>query len=147
MTLSIVSAKPDDEPLIRSMYAEAVEWLATKGTDQWQPAAMRQRSAPRTEDRTLTAAIARGEVYLVLDDGEPVGALTLDDYADPEFWTETDSPDDALYAHRMIVRRAAAGKGLGAYMLDWAANEAARRGKHWLRLDAWRTNEATTLWT
>src|SRR3954451_2562723 len=121
MTLRIAPAKPDDEPLIRSMYEEAVAWLATKGTDQWQLDAMRARSAPRNEDRTLTSAIARGEVYLVLEDDDPVGMFMLDDYADPEFWTEADAPNDALYAHRMIARRTAGGKGLGAYMLDWAA--------------------------
>ena len=42
----------------------------------------------------------------------------------------------------MIVRRAAAGSGIGAFILDWAANRAAKLGRKWIRLDAWRSNQA-----
>jgi GNAT superfamily N-acetyltransferase len=93
-------------------------------------------------DRTLAAAISRSEVFLVRQDGRVVGTLTLDDYADPEFWTPDDDPGSALYVHRMIVTREAPGQDLGGAMLDWAAKQAARTGRAWLCLDAWRTNLA-----
>ncbi|MEU5725052.1 GNAT family N-acetyltransferase [Micromonospora sp. NPDC047738] len=35
-----------------------------------------------------------------------------------------------------------AGRNIGGALLDWAARVAASRGCRWLRLDAWRTNEA-----
>lgn len=41
----------------------------------------------------------------------------------------------------MIVRRAYAGQGLGAELLDWAADKAARKGDKWIRADVWTTNE------
>jgi len=58
-----------------------------------------------------------------------------------EFWTDAASPFDALYLHRMIVAREAAGSNLGAQMLDWASRESRRQGRDFLRLDAWSTNE------
>ena len=142
MTITITPAQPGDEPIVRDLQADAVGWLAEKGSDQWQPAAMLARNASRPEGRNLRDEIRRGEVYIVKQDGAVVGTVSLDDYADPEFWTEDDEPKSALYVHRMIVSREAAGHGLGAVMLDWAAGQAAHAGKRWLRLDAWRTNTA-----
>jgi GNAT superfamily N-acetyltransferase len=74
------------------------------------------------------------------DEDRPIGTITVDDHADPEFWTEADEPDKALYVHRMATSRAAAGQDIGAVMLDWATKRAAQQGKAWLRLDAWKTN-------
>jgi GNAT superfamily N-acetyltransferase len=139
VTLTFEKATPADEPLIRELQAEAIAWLATKGTDQWQPGSM--RNPRRDDDRGLGPAIVRGEVYLVRDArGEAVATFTLDDHADPEFWTREDDPESALYLHRMIVRRTVAGKNLGQPILDWCSRETARRGRGKLRLDAWRTN-------
>jgi ribosomal protein S18 acetylase RimI-like enzyme len=66
--------------------------------------------------------------------------ITVDDYADPEFWTAEDWPDSALYLHRMVVDRSAAGQNVGERLLDLAQDLAEASGKQWLRLDAWRTN-------
>jgi GNAT superfamily N-acetyltransferase len=131
---------PSAQRLRLQLQDEAIAWLATKGTDQWQPTA--PRNPHRTADRALAPSIERGEVYLVRKNGEVAATFTLDDYADPEFWTEDDDPSSALYVHRMVASRAAAGAGIGAAILDWCAAEARRRGKRWLRLDAWRTNKS-----
>jgi GNAT superfamily N-acetyltransferase len=66
--------------------------------------------------------------------------VTVDDRADPEFWTDADKPDTALYIHRMAIIRALAGREIGAAMMDWASARAADAGKRWLRLDAWARN-------
>jgi GNAT superfamily N-acetyltransferase len=142
MTITFEQAQPDHEPVVRELQAEAVGWLAERGTDQWQPAAMIERRKTRPDDRNLHDEIKRGEVFLVKDDDRVIGTLTLDDYADPEFWTEDDKPKSALYVHRMIVSRDASGHNVGAAMLDWASKQAARSGRTYLRLDAWRTNTA-----
>lgn len=142
MTLTFEQAKPEDEPIIRELQAEAVGWLAEKGTDQWQPAAMIERQKTKPEERNLPDQIERGEVFLVKDQGQVVGMFALDEYADPEFWTDSDEPKSALYIHQMIVSRDSSGRDLGAVMLDWASDQAARTGRTWLRLDAWRTNTA-----
>ncbi|GAA2383479.1 hypothetical protein GCM10010420_01920 [Streptomyces glaucosporus] len=125
-------ATAQELPTVEALLTEASEWLASRGIDQWQ--------FPPHRDR-IRKAIRHGECFLAVDEeGRPVGTITVDDYADPEFWTEADDPDSALYVHRMATSRAAAGKNLGATMLDWAAKRAAQQGKAWLRLDAWKTN-------
>jgi GNAT superfamily N-acetyltransferase len=137
-TLTIRKAEPADLDTLEELRAEAVEWLASRGLDQWQP------GQPRVPTRQTTAdAIARGSCYLAYgQDGQLVGTITVDNRADPEFWTPAERAEPALYVHRMIVPRHAAADGLGARLLDWANDQAASTGKRWLRLDAWKTNVA-----
>jgi GNAT superfamily N-acetyltransferase len=71
-----------------------------------------------------------------------VGTITIDDHADPEFWTVDERQEPALYIHRMVIARAHAGHNLGAALLELANDLAARAGARWLRLDAWKTNTA-----
>ena len=61
--------------------------------------------------------------------------MTLD-LADP-VWDELPAAG-ALYVHRMAVRRSAA--GLGAVILDWAADVARGQGRAALRLDCVASN-------
>ncbi len=141
MRLTFEAAKPDDLVLVRGLHREAVAWLAVLGEEQWQPEAMARVVPGRDDGRGLEAGVERHEVVLVLDEGRVVGTLTVDDYADPEFWTVDDDPSSALYVHRMVVARRDAGRGIGSVMLDWAADVASGRGLSWLRLDAWRSNQ------
>ena len=119
---------------LMGFFQEAQRWLAERGSDQW---------AVNTPERTrakLTHSIRHDECYVAELDGEPIGMMTLDEFADPEFWRPEDQPDDALYLHRMVVDRSAAGNNIGGKLLDWAESVASTKGKRWLRLDAWRTN-------
>jgi GNAT superfamily N-acetyltransferase len=141
VTLVFRRADHRDADAIGDMYEETVKWLADKGTDQWQPDAMEARGRVHAGKRGLDLAISRGEAWIVESAGTAVGTFVLDAYADPEFWYESDKPEQALYLHRMVVSRAASGAGIGAQILAWAGSEAARRGRLYLRLDAWRTNK------
>ncbi|WP_333776756.1 GNAT family N-acetyltransferase [Streptomyces sp. IBSBF 3136] len=118
---------------IAAMWEETGRRLKSKGIDQWQYPANMQR---------ISDDIRRGNAYLVFDGPECLGTITVDAFADPEFWSLNDIPGDALYAHRIIVRSNAAGISLGASLLDWAPHKAAKAGKSWLRVDAWKTNPA-----
>ena len=82
-------------------------------------------------------SIAAGEVYLLRRGGAPVGMLLLQ-WSDRELWG--DVPEDAGYVHKLAVRRAYAGEGLGREMLRWAEGEAAAAGKRYLRLDCMADN-------
>lgn len=138
MNTNISPATNDDIPAIRELQDEAVQWLADIGESQWQST---HASTDTTSDRSLNAAIKRGEVFLLREDTGAIAAtITIDDYADPEFWTPEDHPEQALYIHRMIVKRDRAGSDLGAQLVDFAAQRAAALGKKCLRLDAWKTN-------
>ncbi len=133
--IRIRPATTKDVTALVEMYQAAQRWLARKGSDQW---------ARNTEAKTRTniaCSIERGECWIAEADGAIIGMITVDEYADPEFWSESDRPDDALYVHRMVVDRSVAGQGVGGKLLDWAGKLAAGRGRKWLRLDAWRTNE------
>ncbi|MFJ9460358.1 GNAT family N-acetyltransferase [Kitasatospora sp. NPDC101447] len=116
---------------MEALLIEASEWLASRGSDQWQ--------FPPRRDRLLSA-MDRGECFLAYCDGEPIATLTVDGMADPEFWEPGDRPDEALYVHRMAVARKASGRDAGGALLSWAVDRAAAAGKRFLRLDAWKTN-------
>ncbi|MFG2848289.1 GNAT family N-acetyltransferase [Kitasatospora sp. NPDC048296] len=129
--LEMRTATPDELPMVEGLLIGAGEWLAALGSDQWQFPPRRER---------LLDSMSRGECFLALRDGSPVGTLTVDEQADPEFWESGDEPEAALYVHRMAIARDVAGQAVGARMLDWAAARAAAAGKPRLRLDAWKTN-------
>jgi protein-tyrosine phosphatase len=76
--------------------------------------------------------LERGEFYLARVDGEAVGTVALL-WQDAAFWGER--PPDAGYVHALAVRRAHAGDGLGAKLLDWAEQQAAGAEREYLRLD------------
>jgi GNAT superfamily N-acetyltransferase len=96
---------------------------------------------------TLTAdalrpAFAAGELFVARrqDNGEAVGAMSLQE-EDRIFWPEV-PPGEALFLHKLAVRRAAAGCGVSRCMIRWAADEARRRGLRSLRLDCDGTRPA-----
>ncbi|MGW2495829.1 GNAT family N-acetyltransferase [Streptomyces pseudogriseolus] len=130
--LIIRPGRPDELSVVEALLREASAWLASRNIDQWQ--------YPPHRDR-ITAALEQGVCFLAFEGNEPIATIQVDDFADPEFWTLDDEPTAALYVHRMAVRRAAAGTGVGSVLLDWAAERAAAQGKRWLRLDAWKDNQ------
>jgi ribosomal protein S18 acetylase RimI-like enzyme len=72
----------------------------------------------------------------------PIATITIDEFADTDFWRPADEVRSALYVHRMAVSREYTGLGVGSAMLDWASTYAMARNRRYLRLDAWRSNLA-----
>ena len=130
--MTIERAAAADLPEVLALLNEAAAWLQSRGLDQW-PHGF---SAAR-----IGLMISRHEVWLARDDGRPVGTVTISGEADPDFWTAAESREPAVYVSKLAVSRADAGVGLGALLLRWAADYAARIGCDWARLDAWRTND------
>lgn len=133
MTFVLRRATPDDVASVAELLKDASQWLESRGSNQWQyPAPVHF-----IEDR-----ITHGRVYLALSrsDGSPAGTITIDERADPDFWTQADQPNDALYVHRMAVARRYSGMQLGGGLLDFAGDLAAGHRRTWLRLDAWKNN-------
>lgn len=130
--LSVRQATPADVGTVVELWNEAKEWLASNGLDQWQyPVKM----------HNINKAIEAGACWLVESpSGEAVATVTLDANADPSLWTPEDEPNQALYVHRLVVRRSAAGRSLGVEILDWAGLQARAAGRRFLRLDAWTNN-------
>ncbi|MGH3824717.1 MAG: GNAT family N-acetyltransferase [Pseudonocardiaceae bacterium] len=112
------------------MWNRSVAWLRGRGLDQW--------NYP-VKWENIRRTVSDGTCWLVSDSSRAIGTITVESRADP-YWLPSDDPDDALYVHRMVVDEGARGGELGSALLDWAARRASRAGKHWLRLDAWKSN-------
>lgn len=123
-------AAADDLPAVTALIGEAAAWLAGRGVDQWR--------TPPGPDR-IEVSIKAGDVWILRHADTPAATVTLDDYGDPEFW-EPHAAGDALFMHRLAVARTHTGRGIGAALVEWCAEQAWQRGKWWLRWDAWKTN-------
>lgn len=126
-------ATAGDLAAVLALLEKAAAWLAERGSDQWQGLAIRRQEFVQRD-------IAEETVHVVEADGQVVGTITVDTFADADFWKPDDDVRSALYVHRMAVSRDLAGTGLGVSMLDFAGRRAVTEGKAYLRLDAWRTN-------
>jgi GNAT superfamily N-acetyltransferase len=118
-------AKADEALLANAILREAAQWLADSGRKLWDES---EFDAGDIAERAV-----RGELVLGFDDGRAVACsyLQVDDDA---FWPVA-RVHEALYVHRLAVLRSQAGKGWSRRLLDWAAGEARRRGRTYLRLD------------
>jgi GNAT superfamily N-acetyltransferase len=110
----------------------ASAWLGATGTDQWQyPVRV----------HAIRDEVAAGDSWVVRrDDGRLLATVTLEEDDHSDLWAPADHPDRALYVHHLVVDRSDRPADLGSAMLDWAARQAAKAGKAWLRLDAWTSN-------
>jgi ribosomal protein S18 acetylase RimI-like enzyme len=114
-----------------AVHEEAAAWLWERGVRQWRPG-----EYTMWDVRDVLAS--GGEVCLARRDGAPAGGFTLQ-WQDVEVWGER--APDAGYLHSLCVRRADAGSGLSAALLDYALARVAA-GRAWLRLDCWAGNTA-----
>jgi GNAT superfamily N-acetyltransferase len=124
--VNIRPAALTDVPVVAEMLDEATAFVRTMGRDQWQ--------VPYPQEK-LRASVSDGSLYVVHVDGEAAATFTLL-LDDPTFWGER--PPDAVYLHKLAVRRAFAGRGLGAQIVTWVGEETARLGRSFLRLDCQR---------
>ncbi len=79
-----------------------------------------------------------GLIHLALLEGRPVATFALR-WSDERVW----GPDDgqAGYVHRLATRPEVAGQGIGARLIEVAADLTRERGRSWLRLDCNRDNQ------
>jgi len=126
--VNVRPAHREDENTVAELLDEATRWVGELGYEQW------PLPFPRDE---LAAAIARAEVYVVEDEGDAVATVTLL-RDDPLYWGER--PPDAVYVHKLAVRRDRSGRGIGAAIVAWANAEAVEAGRDFLRLDCLRDN-------
>jgi GNAT superfamily N-acetyltransferase len=110
---------------------EAERWLAEQGIEQW----TNKWVQIGTEKIERATRQRRAWVIEVADD---VGATVTLGGPDEDLWHVEDGP--ALYLYKLMVARRYAGLGLGALIVDWAVDQAARHGYPWLRLDTWPSN-------
>jgi GNAT superfamily N-acetyltransferase len=128
---------------VRGLVREAAEWLRTsKDTDQWAKP-WPDRAGQR--ERILND-LFKGKTWIVWDGPRAAATITIDT-EEPltqngqPVWPDYKRHEAALYVRRVVVSRGCAGRGLGAALLDWAADMAQRdHGAALIRIDVWTTN-------
>ena len=121
--MNIRRCQTTDVAVVGALLDEATVWVGERGYEQW--------PVPYPRDE-IAAAIDRGEVYVAELDGDIVATVTLL-WDDPTYWGK--QPPDAVYVHKLAVRRACAGQRIGVAIVDWAEATASARGRRFVRLD------------
>jgi GNAT superfamily N-acetyltransferase len=125
MESEIRIAAPHEAELVSGILSEAVAWLEARGIPLWSP--------EQVSVAAVSPEVRSGLFFLAWSDGVAVGTMRLTT-SDPAFWPEA-LPGEALYLHRLAVRRAAAGGRVSAELLRFAAQRAKTLGARHLRLD------------
>lgn len=126
----ITRAYHDDIDIILTLWREAADWIASKGIDQWR--------ADSLHEETVKNQLAHSEVYILKVEDQVLGSLAIQ-WSDPFIWGDLDN-DESGYVHRLVVRRAYRGHGIGRHLLDWAAQYIKQHGKRYIRLDCMADN-------
>jgi acetyltransferase (GNAT) family protein len=125
-------ARHVDLDTVMALLGARIQWLRARGSDQW--------STGSTFRNRLTNNIERGETWLLEDDNEAIATITLTTEGDPDFWTPDELRERAIYVSKMASKIGRRGEGLGALMIRWTQDRAAKSGLDVVRWDAWRSN-------
>jgi GNAT superfamily N-acetyltransferase len=118
-------AAPDEARAVAEVIQEAARWITTWRSPLWDPELVGLAF--------VTPIIGLGQMLTARTGGEIAGVMILLP-ADPHFWPD-DAPGEALYLHKLAVRRAYAGMGLPAMLMDYTEGLARAQGRRFLRLD------------
>ena len=132
--MTIRRADPDDLPAVLGILHAAADALHERGYDQWPD------GAPTLGPGKIGAQIGRGEFWIASDGAGLVAVIAISPEGDPDFWTDAELAEPAVYLSKAAVLPSQAGRGIGALLFRWATDYASRLGVAWVRLDAWRTN-------
>ena len=120
----LILTQGDDHAASGLLIAAALH-LKTRGEPLWPENSLTPERLARHYPPECWRVAWRGDT--------PLACLCLLD-ADPLFWPD-DTPDDALYLHKLAVHPDMQGQGLSDHMLRDAVRETRERGRRWLRLD------------
>lgn len=125
MNVRIRQAERQDTDHVSAVLLEAAEWLKERGIPMW-------RADELTSER-IAADVQSGEFFLAEVGGEIGGTLKFQ-LEDELFWSDVPA-GEAVYVHRLAVRRPYAGGQLSGELLRWAADRGRRFRRKFLRLD------------
>ncbi|GHF06219.1 MULTISPECIES: GNAT family N-acetyltransferase [Streptomyces] len=123
-----------DAPAILDMLDAAVAWMNARGnTEQWgtTPYSQKPGGVERVERYTT-----ENVPYIAELNGRTVGALVLDSGPSPQM-PIAPAGEPERYVRLLVSDRRHAGRGIGAALLDHAAEETRRAGVELLRVDCW----------
>lgn len=120
----------EDMNKVKGLLTEAALWLKDQEINQW------DYLLTGKEDEEIEDAILKGETYLVFKGDQPVATFNLN--MNPSEWDRLvwgNVSLDAIYLHRLTVRRVDAGQNIGAAIFEWVLEHMKSTGKTYLRLD------------
>ncbi|QKV78404.1 GNAT family N-acetyltransferase [Amycolatopsis sp. Hca4] len=128
----IRSGDSGDADLLLRFFDEAVEWLVARGSSQQWGTEPWSR-VPKRIERVKGMAADPG-LRIAVVDGEPAGALIVSEDHDPHV-PAVDERE--LYIRLLITSRRFTGKHVGGRLIEYALDEARRRGIDLVRVDCW----------
>jgi GNAT superfamily N-acetyltransferase len=137
--LARAEATPQNMKILLRLIRGAKEWLADKGTDQW------QNPWPDIagRDARVWRGLEVGATWIAWIGKRAAATVTVARTPNLAVWrgAECNADDPAIYAHRLIIDRQFAGWGLGAELIDWTGLRAHQEyGAKWIRIDVWSSN-------
>ena len=124
-TFTLALAEPGDIPAVAGLLQETARWIMTWRSQLWDP--------ERLGEAFVTPLVARGEV-LTARVGRDLAGMMILQPDDPNFWPDRPA-GEAIYLHKVVVRRAYAGQGVPTALMDHAVELARAQGRPFLRLD------------
>lgn len=131
-TVVIRSGEPADADLLLGFFDEAVAWLVARGSSgQWGTEPWSE--VPKHVEWVKGMAADPG-LRILLAGGEPAGALVVTEEPGPHV---PKAVERELYIRLLITSRRFAGQRVGARLIEYALDEAGRRGIELVRVDCW----------
>jgi GNAT superfamily N-acetyltransferase len=128
----IRSGEPGDADTLLRFFDEAVEWLVARGSSgQWGTEPW--SAVPKRVER-VKGMVADPGLRIAMVDGAPAGALIVSEEHDPHV-PAVDERE--LYVRLLITSRRFAGRRVGGRLVEYALDEARRRGIDLVRVDCW----------
>jgi len=121
----IRQASPAEAGIVSGILTEAAQWLTEKGEPLWK--------AGELSPDTIATDVADGLFYLAWIKGDAAGVFKMQD-EDQLFWPDLPQRE-AIYLHRIAVRRSHAGGGVLDAMIDFARHATIAANRRFLRLD------------
>lgn len=128
----IRSGDSGDADTLLGFFDEAVEWLVARGSSkQWGTEPW--SGVPKRVERVKGMAADPG-LRIAVVDGEAAGALIVSEEHDVHV---PPVEERELYIRLLITSRRFTGHGVGARLIEYALDEARRRGIDLVRVDCW----------
>jgi GNAT superfamily N-acetyltransferase len=112
-------------PSALEILRDAAQWLVELGRPLWRVESFRLE--------VLEAAARAGELVIGSEAGGAASCMLLQTRDD--FYWPDDPPGEALYLHKLAVRRSSAGRNWSGRLIQWAGTQAYAAGAQYLRLD------------
>ena len=134
MNIEFRHAQPEDSENFKMTLNEALVRKLGMNDTSWEEAPFSD------EEIQVMIADGKGHAYVTNIEGQPAGAVLLLE-SDARAWGEDLGNDGlALYIHKLSVRQAFAGRGVGEQIINWAAQHTKDQGRQYLRLDCHEDN-------